>query len=1289
MPTVDNLDVKISAEATDAEKSLDSLASKLKIVSEQLTKAFGTDGLKNVSSATKQASASMSGVSAQAKSASQSISNAMNKANVPIEEVKKNAQEIAEKYKDLGKNFTFSGSIESAQKLIEKYSNSLETAKLKKEELEMSGKTEGQMYEYAIRDIQKYTNMIDSLKQKMNQPTTFSGDLSAMNDKELDEWFNNLPSIKAQAEQAAESIRESFEQIEEPIQELTANTTQLANNMSQTFAEPEGEVSKFSESLGNVKEVVYGVQERLLELKGRMENTFVENGIKTYTKRYVELQNQITKTEKTLATLNANLARGRATNPKFESTTTYRKMQYDIEQATARLRELRAEQDKLETSGGATRWNFSSADVMKSMENGLKSLNATLSRIGGKITSFAKKILSIVSPARLAKKALGGLSNTSDNLTKSLFRTTKMLKLMVVRMALRAVIDGVKTGFQNLVQYSDRTNKSASMLMNSLNQLKNSFAAMVSPIFNAVAPALNSLIQMLIKVSNAINQTLSALVGRSTWTKAKELTDDYAESLKSASSAAKGTTRDFDELKVITTKNSSGSGTDASDMFEEEEIESKWKDMSDWLKGMWESADFTELGDTIGNKIKGALDGINWEGIKKSASNIGKSIATLINGFVEVEDLGTTIGNTLAQGINTAFEGLNSFVHNLHWDSVGKFIADTLNGFFENIDWEKIKDTFVTGFGGLADSINSFIANFHWDNISDSVAGFVNTLTSSLDEFFSTVEWGELGSKIGGQLQESIDKIDTDELGTALGTVVQGALDFLLGLIGELDMLDIAQKIIDTLKSFFDTVDIEDLAGVILGLIAAKLAIKAAGDVFDLAGQAIVKAIAKKITKHIVAEGVGSTVATSIGTEVATSAGTSTVLAGAGTALGVALLAAIVAYIGFNVGKEIGKALFPDDADWYDNFSWFGDDGFFSTVSSDWGTSFDALLQMADDFTGGLTKKEREASLGIIDWFAENVASLIGFVTTAKENITGFATTAKDKISGFVSDSKTKFENFKTNCGEKISSWASSAKENIETFKTNAGEKISSFKENAVSKLETFKTNAGAKILAFKNTATTNLETFKTNAVTKITTFKTNALNKFSEWYTSAKDYFKLSQWTSLGENVIKGLKQGLTDKLESLKETAQNVADTIKGAIKDVLNINSPSRVMRELGQFTMEGYQIGIEDLYSDIENSVKSFSAELTVAPQLSSSDSYGATFGQTTIPDSNSYIYYSSNNSYDASETNSLLRQQNELLQAILQKPTLDNDDIFNAARTVYKGKAVRKYGSSNTFDPVWG
>ena len=60
--------------------------------------------------------------------------------------------------------------------------------------------------------------------------------------------------------------------------------------------------------------------------------------------------------------------------------------------------------------------------------------------------------------------------------------------------------------------------------------------------------------------------------------------------------------------------------------------------------------------------------------------------------------------------------------------------------------------------------------------------------------------------------------------------------------------------------------------------------------------------------------------------------------------------------------------------------------------------------------------------------------------------------------------------------------------------------------------------------------------------------------------------------------------------------------------------------------------------------------------------------------------NSYSYYDSQNNYDTSETNALLRKQNDLLVAILQKPNLGNDDIFNAAR---------RYGNSSAFDPVWG
>lgn len=65
---------------------------------------------------------------------------------------------------------------------------------------------------------------------------------------------------------------------------------------------------------------------------------------------------------------------------------------------------------------------------------------------------------------------------------------------------------------------------------------------------------------------------------------------------------------------------------------------------------------------------------------------------------------------------------------------------------------------------------------------------------------------------------------------------------------------------------------------------------------------------------------------------------------------GTIALAVTVSVVGFEAGKGLGKLINPEDTDLYDNFKWFGGDGFFSTVTADWKTSFDALVKMATDF---------------------------------------------------------------------------------------------------------------------------------------------------------------------------------------------------------------------------------------------------------------------------------------------------------------------------------------------------
>lgn len=540
--------------------------------------------------------------------------------------------------------------------------------------------------------------------------------------------------------------------------------------------------------------------------------------------------------------------------------------------------------------GGNATIGFSKfGQILKSLPAGVRGFTGTLKTVGSAFGNIAKKTLSSTFNLKKLSNGMGMAKNSAAKFVKELTRVGKMLKLMITRMVLRQIISGIGDGFKNLAQYSAKFNASISMLWNSFRQLGNSIAAAASPLLNAFAPALNAIIQLVIKAVNAINQLISAMLGLGVWTRAKTLTDDYAKSLDKASGSAKElkkTVLGFDELNQLQdNKNSGGGGTDPSNMFEEAGVSDKWKEWAEKLKRMWEKADFTELGATLGKKLLEALNKIPWAKIKRYARKVGKSLATLINGFIETDGLGNAIGKTLAEAINTGFEFANSFVHNFHWDSIGKFIANTFNGFFENIDWKLIKDTVVTGFKGLATSITNFVKTFNWDNVSETIINALDVISSGIKSFFENVDWGDLGRKIGDQLAKVIRDADWVQVGQAIGSVIQAAISFVKNLLSQLSWADIKAAIQDLLEGFFDKVNKDDIGAIIKRVLELALLVGVGSILADAAKIAFAAKI-KAWVEGAVAEKTVEAAGTAAGSTVAGYIGSGVAAGLAGVALG-------------------------------------------------------------------------------------------------------------------------------------------------------------------------------------------------------------------------------------------------------------------------------------------------------------------------------------------------------------------------------------------------------------------
>lgn len=74
------------------------------------------------------------------------------------------------------------------------------------------------------------------------------------------------------------------------------------------------------------------------------------------------------------------------------------------------------------------------------------------------------------------------------------------------------------------------------------------------------------------------------------------------------------------------------------------------------------------------------------------------------------------------------------------------------------------------------------------------------------------------------------------------------------------------------------------------------------------------------------------------------------------------------------------------------------------------------------------------------------------------------------------------------------------------------------------------------------------------------------------------------------GKMAGSGFAEGLEDRRWSVMSTARSIAAGVTGTIKSALRIHSPSRVMKDLGEFTGEGFEVGLESKLSSVKNLTK---------------------------------------------------------------------------------------------------
>ena len=738
-------------------------------------------------------------------------------------------------------------------------------------------------------DVSKF----ETLSNSVNTLSSSLSGLKGTGVRQIKRVAEGLAEVEAK-KNVFDPIKEGAEKVTTATEGMARSAEQVKEEMGSFQAKPLDEIAEASDrasaSMSRTETKMSAFKSLLAGLKIIIPTEGLE-----------KVENRIGKLQERIADLRDKMAYNSQINPDYVNSKEMEKDQQQIQGLINELDRLKLKKQELESHGG---FKFNS------FGQGISNLHGKIASLNKDLSGFVSKLHHSKSAARSAAKSNAEFKLSADRLVKSLTRVTKMLKLMITRMALRTVIKETGNGFKSLALHSEEFNQAMSGLINGSKKLAYSFAGMVGPLINALAPALIYVINLLVKFMNIINQVFSTLAGKGTYSKTKDFATNWADDIQAANKSAKElkkTVLGFDELNQLTDKQTSGGDTSNNivDMFEDAAIESKWADLANYIKNLAKrlfdpiKKAWDKVGDFVKKSWKYAMDEVLklgesvardfwkvweqadtqkiFENILKTIGWIGQAVGNLAKRFREAWDKNDT-GLHILEKIRDIILIITN-----HIESMAKKTAE----WADNLDFSPILTKFDEWLGSIKpviDNLMGIVEDFYEKVILPLGKWAVEEggpqLLQVFIDFNNKVDWEGLREKLR-KLWEHLEPF-MERVGEGLIIFIDRVSQSLANFVNSKGFEDFLKAV----ENWMDKVDPEEVAD---GL------------------EAICKAI------------IGFVAVKSVISALEAVTGFLALLAKYAPLLKVAIVVT-VAVEGLEAGKTIGSIIFPDDKELYEHY---------------------------------------------------------------------------------------------------------------------------------------------------------------------------------------------------------------------------------------------------------------------------------------------------------------------------------------------------------------------------------
>lgn len=826
---------------------------------------------------------------------------------------------------------------------------------------------------------------------------------------------------------------------------------------------------------------------------------------------------------------------------------------------------------------------------------------------------------------------------------------------------------------------------------NQIRILKQSFEQLAAIIggalINAFKPfvrTLNAVMQKVIAFATTVTNALGSIFGWKFEISAGGLADDWSDAAGSAADIADSTgqaaknvekmnkgLRAFDELNLITTPdNSSGSGSGGSGGGGASgggasgglvQVDTIFKDYESQIRSL------RELGAYISDALSDAMESIDWDRIYSKARNFGKGLADFLNGLITPRLFGD-VGMTIASALNTAIYTALSFGEEFDWTNLGDSIAAGVNRFFETFDFSALGRTINTWVHGIYDTITTAIGNIKWSEVWNGVTDFL----SEIDLETISLIIGAFALKYAGKiltgkiLKETIGKLISEKFVAAFG-----------------------QESVKSILSYIVPISLSVAAGTLTFTI----------------GKDSIKKDAENLVKAYKDGGFLQYLQESLKQLINPFEWINTYGGGILSQKGILDRYSDGVDLNIKMPKKEDYASLDE----------------YQKALNDFNNNVPDSLKVPSSFDlkAWINEWKQINGLDNVDLRAEVV------LPNLREKISGF----KDDVKEWWGlDVELPVRNKLTTTLEDVSSWWEDVKEYWGEKKLSIQTEIGEIKGKIEEKWNEASEYIQENILPWftKDHWLEIGNGIKEGLSTKWEEFSTwwSDTGIAVWWNEKVSPWFTEDTWKNLGESIRKGLSkkweeftgwwentgfykwwnQDVAPKFTTDKWTFSGISDGLKNAwnnaIAAVKHIwNGFANWMNSKLSFSWDAVNIAGKQIVgagSINLGKIPTFAAggfpsqySMFMAGENGRAEMLGTVGGKTAVAGGQEITGIRDAVYSTAQQEIALLKQQNQLLSEILKKPMLSNNDVFNAAKSVYKGEAKRRYGDSAAFDPVWG